>query len=73
MDYLIVWKIEVNYKDNYDELFEKCKLNEGFNVKEYLSSGDKIDINEDFVVKDPHVSKKYGIELFALNGSAVTV
>ena len=69
----IVWKMgKVTYKDNYDELFEKCKLNEDFNVKEYLFSREKIDINEDFVIKDPHVSKKYGMELFALNGSIVT-
>ena len=59
---------EINW-DN-DKLFEKIDFDDKY-VESYMKKRINIDINEDFVVNDYHVNKKYGMDKFGKVGSLV--
>ena len=67
-----VWLILLVLK--YDSIdFNKyhCEREEKRNLKEYLETRIKIDINEDYVINDWHVNKKYSKEKFGKVGAFV--
>ena len=68
-----VWMgmIMIKTNENIDWDKEYAYMNSVLDVKEYLSSRKKIEVDEDFVVNDWHVNKKFGLKKFAEVGAFV--
>jgi len=64
---MIVWKFDVL---DFDNKYVGIKLTKP-QLKSYMESRTKISINEDYVVKDYHISKKFGLAGFGNHGSKV--
>ena len=63
---LFVWKYkELDWLSNEPYVFQQPSL------EEYFSNRKKIEINEDFIVNDYHVNKKFGLAKFGNIGSLV--
>ena len=66
---MYIWKYnEINW--NNDILFEKIDFDDKY-IESYMKKRINIDINDDFVVNDYHVNKKYGMDKFGKVGSLV--
>lgn len=61
----------IKTSENKDWFKKYNNLNIEFNVEEYLRMRIKIEINEDFVVNDWHVNRKFGLKKFAEVGAFV--
>ena len=68
-----VWlgMIVIKTNENIDWDKEYVYVNSMLDVEEYLSSRKKIEVDEDFVVNDWHVNKKFGLKKFAEVGAFV--
>ena len=66
---MLVWKFdELNFEQIVELNDEKADSSE---AEEYLDNRNKILIDDDFVVKDHHVNKKYSIKQFVQIGALV--
>lgn len=66
---VIVWKSlykKVNEADDDDVVFDQ-----NIDIIQYIRNRKQININEDYVVKDWHVNRKYGLKKFGEVGSVV--
>jgi len=61
----------IKTNENVDWDKEYIYMNSVLNVEEYVSGRNKIEIDEDFVVNDWHVNKKFGLKKFAEVGAFV--
>ena len=73
--YYGIWICTYIYKYNDIDWNNKdvitINLINNYELKEYMLNRKNININEDFVVKDWHVNKKYGLAKFGLVGAKV--
>ena len=66
---MYVWKYDELNWDN-DEVIERLNINEE-DVKKYMIKRVNMEINDDFVINDFHVNKKFGLDKFGKVGSLV--